>query len=130
LTPRQALARQIRGDRVVFLDARPADRRARTSCRIPGAIRMDDAAVARERVALPADAVLVAYGDHGLSREPEALAELLRLRGFHEVRVLAGGFAGWCDLRYPTELAIVRSRPRDAARRARPALRLVRDVRP
>lgn len=110
ITPREAMARLARGERLAFVDARRDDRRARTSCRLPGAVRFGPGSGEREAVALPADAVLVVYGDHGHSSEPDEVAGALLARGFAHVRVLAGGFLGWTDLRCPIELAAGRPR--------------------
>lgn len=125
ITPREAFARQVRGERVAFVDARSDDHVTRSGCRIPGALRLAPGAP-RRLAGLSRDAVVVVYGEHGRSFEPAAVAEQLDAHGFGEVHVLAGGFTGWSELRFPTEPTssrpdgVVRPRPQ-----GRPARRVV-----
>ncbi len=128
ITPRQAIDRLARGERLAFIDARPEEQVERTGCRIPGAVRLGPGAIQRSPTApaLPPGEVLVVYGQHAGSYEPAAVAEQLDAHGFRHVHVLAGGVAGWSELRCPTELARTRSRARpERPRHPRPALRLV-----
>jgi rhodanese-related sulfurtransferase len=126
ITPREATARLARRERLAFVDVRTAEHVARSGCRIPGARWVEPATAASDVRGLPRDAVVVVYAEHGLSERPEALTTALRGLGL-DARALAGGFAGWSELRCPTELVSGRSpaaaeRPRGPGR---PALRLV-----
>jgi rhodanese-related sulfurtransferase len=103
ITPRQVVARMAKGERVSFVDARPrVDRRA-AGLRLTGAVAVQLPTIARDATRLPDAAAIVVYGNDERDLDVPRVADGLRALGFREVRVLAGGFAAWLELRYPVQ---------------------------
>ncbi len=105
ITPRQVVARMSKGERVAFVDARPDAARKAAGVRLTGAVPVHLSTIVRDATQVPQHCLLVVYGDDERDLDVPRVAEELRALGFGEVRLLAGGFAGWIELRYPVQPA-------------------------
>lgn len=105
ITPRQVVARMTKGERVAFVDARRDEARKAAGVRLTGAVPVHLSTLVRDATQVPQHCLIVVYGDDDRDVEVPRVAEELRALGFAEVRLLAGGFAGWLDLRYPVQPA-------------------------
>ena len=105
ITPRQVVARSTRGERVAFVDVRADDAFAQTGLQLNGAVRVRPDSIVRDATRVPHGAVVVVYGRDERDVDVARVAEGLRSQGFREVRVLAGGFSAWVELRYAVETA-------------------------
>jgi 3-mercaptopyruvate sulfurtransferase SseA len=105
ITPRQVVARMSKGERVAFVDARRDEARKAAGVRLTGAVPVHLSTIVRDAAQVPQHCLLVVYGDDDGALDVPRVAEELRALGFGEVRILAGGFAGWLELRYPVQPA-------------------------
>lgn len=105
ITPRQVVARMTKGERVAFIDARRDDVRRAAGVRLTGAVPVHLSTLVRDAAQVPQHCLLVVYGDDERDLDVPRVAEGLRSLGFSEVRLLAGGFSGWVELRYPVQAA-------------------------
>lgn len=108
ITPRQIAARMTKGECVAFVDAREDGAFAQAGLQLAGAIRVRPESIVRDATAIPQGCAVVVYGRDERDVDVARVAEGLRGQGFREVRVLAGGFAAWIELRYavqPTAVA-------------------------
>ncbi len=103
ITPRQVVARTTKGERVAFVDARPDEALARAGLQLSGAVRVRPGSLLRDATRVPHGCPVVVYGHDERDIDVARVAEGLRSHGFREVRVLAGGFAAWVELRYAVE---------------------------
>jgi len=75
--------------------------------RLPGAIRLDPAAVLAGRADAEPSAereqLVVVYDTSPNEATAEKVAQALRARGFKSVRILKGGLGGWTNARLPVE---------------------------
>jgi rhodanese-related sulfurtransferase len=102
ITPRQIAARMTKGDRVTFVDAR-GDAAWAEGLRLTGAVRVRLGTLVRDATQVPRSCVVVVYGQDEGDFDAPRVADGLRTLGFGEVRILAGGFCAWMDLRYPVQ---------------------------
>ena len=105
ITPRQVVARTAKGERVAFVDVRGDDTLAQTGVQLSGAVRVRPASFLRDATRVPRGCAVVVYGHDERDVDVARVAEGLRSHGFREVRVLAGGFSAWVELRYAVEQA-------------------------
>ena len=103
LTPRQIAARMAKGDHVTFVDARPEDARRASGVRLTGAVAVHLASIVRDATQVPRASTVVVYGRDERDHDVPRVADALRAAGHADVRVLAGGFAAWLELRYPVQ---------------------------
>jgi rhodanese-related sulfurtransferase len=103
ITPRQVVARTTRGERVAFVDARGDDVFAKAGLQLAGAVRVRPDSIVRDATRVPHGCAVVVYGRDGRDLDVARVAEGLRSQGFREVRVLAGGFSAWIELRYAVQ---------------------------
>lgn len=103
ITPRQVASRMARGERVAFVDARPDPARKAAGLRLTGAVPVRLASMVNDATQVPAHCVVVVYGDDEGDLDVPRVADGLRGLGYPEVRVLAGGFSAWLELRYPVQ---------------------------
>jgi rhodanese-related sulfurtransferase len=103
ITPRQAVAKMAKGERVAFVDARGAEARKSAGLRLNGAVPVQLASIVRDAARIPPKSVVVVYGGGEDEVDVPRVADGLRALGFGDVRVLAGGFAAWLELRYPVQ---------------------------
>ena len=105
ITPRQVAARMARGESIAFVDARGDEAWKQARWKVAGAVHASPPSLVRDASQVTRAQVVVVYGDD--EREPDVpvVAEGLRALGFRQVRLLAGGFRAWAELRYATEAA-------------------------
>ncbi len=103
LTPRQVVTRMAKGERVAFVDARRDEARKAAGVRLTGAVPVHLPTIVRDATQIPQHCLLVVYGDDERDLDVPRVADGLRALGFPEVRLLAGGFAAWLELRYPVQ---------------------------
>ncbi len=103
ITPRQVASRMARGERVAFVDARGEAARKSAGLRLTGAVPVGLGSLVQDATRVPANCLVVCYGDSESDLDVPRVADGLRGLGFGEVRVLAGGFSAWLELRYPVQ---------------------------
>ncbi len=103
ITPRQVVARTAKGERVAFVDARGDDAFAQAGLQLTDAIRVRPQSLVRDATGVPRGCAVVVYGHDERDVFPAHVAEALRAQGFREVRLLAGGFSAWVQLRYAVQ---------------------------
>ena len=103
ITPRQVVARTAKGERVAFVDVRGDDAFAQTGLQLSGAVRVRPDSLVRDATRVPHGCPVVVYGCDERDVDVARVAEGLRAHGFREVRVLAGGFSAWIELRYAVQ---------------------------
>lgn len=105
ITPRQVVSRMAKGEHVAFVDARGDAAWRGSGLRLTGAVRVRVPSLTRDATEVPRSCLVVVYGngvdDH--DADVPRVADGLRAMGYGEVRVLAGGFANWLELRYPVQ---------------------------
>jgi 3-mercaptopyruvate sulfurtransferase SseA len=103
ITPRQVVARMSRREPVAFVDARGDGSWDASLERVSGAVRVRLATVVRDAARLARGCPVVVYGaddhDEGVAR----VADELRMLGFPQVKILAGGLAAWREHRGPVQ---------------------------
>lgn len=107
ITPEEVTHLLARGDRLRFLDARPAEAWDASERKLPGAMRVCpdggeqlDACLSE----LPRGAATVVYCATWGEAASEVVAARLCQLGATEVFALAGGFEAWVDRGLPTEM--------------------------
>jgi rhodanese-related sulfurtransferase len=103
ITPRQVVARTTKGERVAFVDVRGDDAFAQAGLQLNGAVRVRPDSLVRDATRVPSGCAVVVYGRDEGDLDVARVAEGLRAHGFREVRVLAGGFSAWVELRYAVQ---------------------------
>ena len=103
ITPRQVVARITKGECVAFVDARGDDAFAQAGLQLSGAVRVRPDSIGRDAIRVPRGCAVVVYGRDERDLDVARVAEGLRAHGFREVRVLAGGFCAWVELRYAVQ---------------------------
>jgi rhodanese-related sulfurtransferase len=103
ITPRQVASKMAKGERVTFVDARKEEARRAAGLRLTGAVPVRPPSIVRDAARVPPQCVVVVYGDGEGDLDVPLVADGLRALGFGDVRVLAGGFAAWLELRYPVQ---------------------------
>ena len=107
ITPRQVVSRMSKGERVTFVDARAEAARKAAGLRLTGAVPVRLPSIVHDAAQVPAHCLVVVYGDSEGDLDVPRVADGLRALGFGEVRVLAGGFSAWLELRYPVQDAAI-----------------------
>lgn len=105
ITPRQVLARTIRGESVTFIDGRDSQCWRDAAWKLPGAIHVGLSTLAGDANAIPHSGTLVVYGEKDWEQDTLSLVERLHGLGYGDVRILAGGYAAWSDLHGAVEPA-------------------------
>jgi rhodanese-related sulfurtransferase len=103
ITPRQVVSKMAKGERVTFVDARTQEARKAAGLRLTGAVAVGLPSIVRDAARVPPQCLVVVYGDGEGDFDVPRVADGLRALGFGDVRVLAGGFAAWLELRYPVQ---------------------------
>ncbi len=103
ITPRQVVARTTKGEQVAFVDTRGDEVFAQAGLRLAGAVRVRPDSIVRDAARVPRGCPVVVYGRDERDVDVARVAEGLRAQGFREVRVLAGGFSAWVELRYAVQ---------------------------
>ena len=103
ITPRQVASKMAKGERIAFIDARKEEARRAAGLRLTGAVPVRLPSIVRDAARVPPQCVVIVYGDGEGDLDVPLVADGLRALGFGDVRVLAGGFAAWLELRYPVQ---------------------------
>ncbi len=85
----------------VFIDVRSGSDYA--AGHIPGALTITSPELEQRMAALPAGAVVIAYGDAVRPESGRRGAQIFMELGYPKVIALAGGFQDWRDAGYPVE---------------------------
>jgi S1-C subfamily serine protease/rhodanese-related sulfurtransferase len=90
-----------------FVDVRTKTDFETSPLRLPGAVRLDPAAVLAggpdAEPSVERDQFVVVYDTSPAEATAEKVAYALRARGFKTVRILKGGLGGWANARLPVE---------------------------
>lgn len=105
VTPRQVVARMVNGSSVSFVDARSGSDWADSEWKIAGAVRAQLPSLLRDAAKVSQSRLVVVYGSNAREAEVRCVAEELRGFGFHDVRILSGGFEAWKDLHFAVQPA-------------------------
>lgn len=105
IVPAQVIGAIESGDTPVLLDVRTQTDFETSPLRLPGARRVEPEAVDRPDFALDVapEQMIVTYCTTPDEATSAAVAQKLRERGFHRVRILKGGLGGWTNARLPVE---------------------------
>lgn len=103
VTPRQVVSRMANGSNVSFVDARTQQDWSASATMILGAVRAQLDSLVRDAARVSHSGLVVVYGADERDVEVPRIAEALRGHGFHEVRILTGGFEAWTGLNYAVE---------------------------
>ena len=103
ITPRQVVSKMSKGERVTFVDARSEANRTSAGLRLTGAVPVKLPSIVGDAAQIPSSCLVVVYGDGEGDFDVPRVADGLRALGFGDVRVLAGGFSAWLELRYPVQ---------------------------
>jgi rhodanese-related sulfurtransferase len=88
------------------VDVRPDAAFAQAGLQLSGAVRVRPTSLVRDATRVPRGCAVVVYGHDERDVDVARVAEGLRAQGFREVRVLAGGFSAWVELRYAVQEAV------------------------
>lgn len=105
LTPRQVVSRMVAGTSVSFVDARSERDWSASGWKIAGAVRARLRSLVQDATRVSSAKLVVVYGSGADDLEVPRVAEALRSQGFHEVRILDGGFPAWSELRFAVQPA-------------------------
>jgi rhodanese-related sulfurtransferase len=105
IVPAQVIGAIEAGDTPVLLDVRTTTDFETSPLRLPGAVRLDPAAVNASDFALEVapDQMIVTYCTSPEEATSAAVAQALQKRGYKRVRILKGGLGGWTNARLPVE---------------------------
>jgi S1-C subfamily serine protease/rhodanese-related sulfurtransferase len=105
ILPAHVIALMERGLAPVLLDVRTAADFETSPLKLPGAIRLspEDAAAGRVHLDVERAQMIVAYCTSPEERTSEQVTQILRQRGYRNVRILKGGLGGWTNARLPVE---------------------------
>jgi S1-C subfamily serine protease/rhodanese-related sulfurtransferase len=107
ILPAQVIGLIERGMNPTLLDVRSQSDFDTSPLKLPGAIRLSPEDAARGQINLDSDAesrqVIVTYCTSPAEATSASVAQILRQRGFGNVRILKGGLGGWTNARLPVE---------------------------
>ena len=107
ILPAQVIGLIERGMSPVLVDVRTQSDFETSPLKLPGAIRLSPEDAARGLINLEADGaskqVIVTYCTSPGEQTSAAVAQVLRQKGFRNVRILKGGLGGWTNARLPVE---------------------------
>ena len=103
LTPRQVVSRMVGGTSVSFVDARSERDWSKSGWKITGAVRASVSSLVQDAARVCSSRLVVVYGNGTDDVDVPRVAEGLRSFGFHEVRILDGGFSAWSDLKFAVQ---------------------------
>jgi rhodanese-related sulfurtransferase len=98
----EAVGRLLRGEPIVFVDARREEEWRRAMDKVPGAVRLPPGADETLPI-IPAGHTAVVYCTCPGEASSLAAGRLLAARGYEDVRVLNGGLTAWRLSGGPTE---------------------------
>jgi rhodanese-related sulfurtransferase len=103
LTPGEVNARMERGERFVFIDARPLREWKAADSKLPGAIHVPADEVNEHLREIPLGHPVISYCSSPDEESSAQVARELTLRGFLNAHPLVGGFEAWLQAGYPIE---------------------------
>jgi S1-C subfamily serine protease/rhodanese-related sulfurtransferase len=107
ILPAQVIALIERGVSPLLLDVRTKTDFETSPLKLPGAMRLSPEDAAAGRINLDGDAdslqMIVAYDTSPEEATASHVSQVLRQRGFKNVRILKGGLGGWTNARLPVE---------------------------
>ena len=105
ILPAQMIGFIEKGLSPILVDARSKTDYETSPLKLPGSVRLDPDEAQAGRVNLDADAgqMVVVYCTTPEEETSAHVAQILRQRGFGNVRILKGGLGGWTNARLPVE---------------------------
>ena len=101
--PAQVIAFLEKGLNPVLLDVRTKDDFETSPLKLPGSIRFEPGEAERAPVNFEPSQLIVAYCTSPEEQQSARVAQILRQRGFKNMRILKGGLGGWTNARLPVE---------------------------
>jgi S1-C subfamily serine protease/rhodanese-related sulfurtransferase len=107
ILPTQVIGLIEKGMNPILLDVRSQADFDTSPLKLPSSIRLSPEDAAAGQINLDADAnsrqVIVTYCTSPEEKTSAAVAQILRQKGFRNVRILKGGLGGWTNARLPVE---------------------------
>jgi len=105
MMPAQMIGFIEKGLSPILVDARTKTDFETSPLRLPGSVRLDPDEAQAGRINLDADdkQMIVVYCTSPEEQTSARVAQILRQRGFHNLRILKGGLGGWTNARLPVE---------------------------
>ena len=103
VTPTQVIGLIERGLNPVLLDVRTKSDFETSPLKLPSSIRLEPEEAERAPINFEPEQRLVTYCTSPEEKQSEQVAQILRQRGFKNVRILKGGLGGWTNARLPVE---------------------------
>ena len=101
--PTQVIALIERGLNPIMLDVRTKTDYETSPLKLPGAVRLDPESAETANLNLEPAQLIVAYCTSPEEATSARVGNVLRARGFKNVRILKGGLGGWTNARLPVE---------------------------
>src|SRR5438445_527598 len=101
--PTRVIALIERGLNPVMLDVRTKTDYETSPLKLPGAVRLDPESAETANLNLEPAQLIVAYCTSPEEATSARVGNVLRARGFKNVRILKGGLGGWTNARLPVE---------------------------
>jgi rhodanese-related sulfurtransferase len=103
LTPEEVKARMERGERFVFVDARPLHEWNAAENKLPGAVHVPVDGISEHLNEIPWGHPVVSYCSSVHEASSAVVARELIRRGFLNAHPLVGGLEAWREAGYPVE---------------------------
>jgi S1-C subfamily serine protease/rhodanese-related sulfurtransferase len=103
VTPTQVITFIERGLNPVLLDVRTKAEFETSPLKLPGSLRFEPETAEQTPLNLEPEQLIVAYCTSPEEQQSAQVVQLLRQRGFKNVRILKGGLGGWTNARLPVE---------------------------
>jgi 3-mercaptopyruvate sulfurtransferase SseA len=103
ITPRQVVARMSRREPVAFVDARGEGSWEASGEQVSGAVRVRLGTLVRDATGVSRGCPVVVYGADDRDVDVARVADELRMLGFAQVKILAGGLAAWREHHGPLQ---------------------------
>jgi rhodanese-related sulfurtransferase len=103
VVPAQVIAFIERGLNPVLLDVRTKAEFETSPLKLPGSTRFEPETAEQTPLNLEPEQLIVAYCTSPEEQQCARVSQLLRQRGFKNVRILKGGLGGWTNARLPVE---------------------------
>jgi len=103
VTPTQVITFIERGLNPILLDVRTKTDFETSPLKLPGSIRLEPEEAERGPLNFEPEQLIIAYCTSLEEASSERVTQVLRQRGFKNVRILKGGLGGWTNARLPVE---------------------------
>jgi S1-C subfamily serine protease/rhodanese-related sulfurtransferase len=105
IQPTQVIALIEKGESPLMVDVRSGAEYETSPLKLPAAVRLspEDAAAGRIQLQVEPMQLLITYCSSPGERTSAQVTQLLRQRGYRNVRILKGGLGGWTNARLPVE---------------------------